>query len=114
MRKLVDRWMSALGLTVVWLQSVGMCARVAVVTGAALEAVLVLLLAVADAVHAVCLNRRELHALDVHLCTQEGKKYTMFWGVLVLLETDQERRNCLFPHNQYVGIFIRKPAVPGD
>lgn len=58
-------------LTVVWLQSVGMCGCVAGVAGAALEAVMVLL-AVADAVHAVGLHRGELHALDVHLCT--GKK----------------------------------------
>lgn len=57
-------------LTVVWLQSVGMCGCVAGVAGAALEAVVVLLLlAVADAVHAVGLHRGELHALDVHLCT---------------------------------------------
>lgn len=59
-------------LTVVWLQSVGMCGCVAGVAGAALEAVMVLLLAVADAVHAVGLHRGELHALDVHLCA--GKK----------------------------------------
>lgn len=59
-------------LTVVRLQSVGMCGCVAGVAGAALEAVVVLLflLAVADAVHAVRLARSELHALDVHLCTQ--------------------------------------------
>lgn len=64
-------------LTVVWLQSVGMCRRVAGVAGAALEAVVVLLfllllqlLAVTDAVHAVGLHRGELHALDVHLCTK--------------------------------------------
>lgn len=60
-------------LTVVWLQSVGMCGCVAGVAGAALEAVMVLLLlAVADAVHAVGLHRGELYALDVHLCA--GKK----------------------------------------
>lgn len=91
-RKLVDRWMSAMGLTVVWLQSVGMCARVAVVTGAALEAVLVLLLAVADAVHAVCLDGRELHALDVHLCTQEGKKYTIFFFFRVDRNRSREKK----------------------
>lgn len=51
------------------LQSVGMWGRVAVVAGAALETVVVLFFAVADAVHAVRLPGRELHALDVHLCT---------------------------------------------
>lgn len=60
--------MDGLGvLTVVWLQSVGMCGCVAGVTRAALEAV-VILLSVADAVHAVSLDRCELHTLDVHLC----------------------------------------------
>lgn len=58
-------------LTVAWLQSVGMCGRVAGVAGAAREAVVVLLLAVTDAVHAVSLDRGELHALNVHLCTQK-------------------------------------------
>lgn len=48
-----------------------MCGCVAGVAGAALEAVMVLLLAVADAVHAVGLHRGELHALDVHLCAGE-------------------------------------------
>lgn len=68
-------WMSA-GLTVVRLQSVGMCGRVAGVAGAALEAVVVLLLAVvAHTVHAVRLDGRELHALDVHLC-QDTKQET--------------------------------------
>lgn len=61
--------MLALCLTVVRLQSVGMWGRVAVVAGAALETVVVLFFAVADAVHAVRLPGRELHALDVHLCT---------------------------------------------
>lgn len=58
-------------LTVVRLQSVGMCGCVAGVAGAALEAVVVLLLAIADAVHAVHLARGELHALNVHLCETE-------------------------------------------
>lgn len=59
-------------LTVAWLQSVGMCGCVAGVAGTALEAVVVLLLlAIADAVHAVSLDGGELHALDVHLCTQK-------------------------------------------
>lgn len=69
-----DGWLLGV-LTVVWLQSVGMCGCVAGVAGAALEAILVLLLllllAVADAVHAVGLHWGEFHALDVHLC--QGK-----------------------------------------
>lgn len=63
------------------LQSVGMCGCVAGVAGAALEAVVVLLLAVADAVHAVRLARGELHALDVHLCAQR-EKYTRLFSAL--------------------------------
>lgn len=66
-----DGWPRSV-LTVAWLQSVGMCGCVAGVAGAALEAVVVLLLlAITDAVHAVSLDRGELHALDVHLCTQK-------------------------------------------
>lgn len=68
-------------LTVLRLQSVGMCVCVAGVTGAALEAVVVLLvfivvLAIADAVYAVHLARSELHALDVHLCTNTTRRVT--------------------------------------
>lgn len=97
MKKLVERWVAAGCLTVVRLQSVGMCARVAGVTGAALEAVLVLL-AVADAVHAVCLTGRELHALNVHLCTQEETKkfYTRLFSAV--LKTDSEREETVYFH----------------
>lgn len=74
-------------LTVVWLQSVGMCGCVAGVAGAALEAVMVLLLlAVADAVHAVGLHRGELHALDVHLCAGE-KHRKLTWEQIGRRET---------------------------
>ena len=70
-------------LTVAWLQSVGMCRCVAGVAGAALEAVLVLLfLAIADAVHTVGLDGRELHALDIHLCKQDEKTQELFWAML--------------------------------
>ncbi len=77
-------------LTVVRLQSVGMCGCVAGVAGAALEAVVVLLLllAVADAVHAVRLDRSELHALDVHLCVQKENTQGYF---LCCSKTEQER-----------------------
>lgn len=53
-----------------------MCGCVAGVAGAALEAVVVFLLAIANAVHAVCLAGGELHALNVHLCTHKEKENT--------------------------------------
>lgn len=96
-RKLVGRLKSVRCLTVVRLQSVGMCGCVAGVTGAALEAVVVLLLlAVADAAHAVRLARSELHPLNVHLCTQKGKKTHVFSA---LFKTEEVREKCLFPPN---------------
>ena len=73
-------------LAVVWLQSVGMRGGSIAVAGAALEAVVVLLLfqlllllfpiAIADAVPAVGLTRRQIHALDVHVhvCTQQQQQ----------------------------------------
>lgn len=96
MRVLVGRRMVARCLTVVRLQSVGMCGCVAGVAGAALEAVVVLLLDVTDAVHAVRLAGGEFHALDVHLCVQREKQNTQ--GYLeYCLKTEQQRGNCLFP-----------------
>lgn len=87
-------------LTVVRLQSVGMCGCVAGVAGAALEAVVVFLLAVADTVHAVRLYRSELHALNVHLCTKRENTPGYF-------------QYCLKKHPT-VGIFIREPAARVD
>lgn len=90
-------------LTVAWLQSVGMCGgRVAGVAGAALEAVVVLLLlAVADAVHAVGLHGGVLRALDVHLCTQREKNMYIYKPCYFgcCRKTEQERGGCLFPTN---------------
>lgn len=87
-----------------------MCGCVAGVAGAALEAVVVFLLPVADAVYAVCLPRGELHALDVHLCTQKKNKTDM-----VVFSADEnkaiERKLFTLPT---VGIFIREPAAPVD
>lgn len=84
--------MAAQCLTVVRLQSVGMCGCVAGVAGAALEAVVVLLLfPVADAVHAVSLDRSELHAFNVHLCTEKVKN-TVFVSEI---GTEEEKRGTL-------------------
>lgn len=85
-------------LTVVRLQSVGMCGCVAGVAGAALEAVVVLLLAVADAVHAVHLARGELHALDVHLCETERTNTTVI--------SSAHRQETVYFHLA-VGVFMR-------
>lgn len=95
-------------LTVAWLQSVGMCGCVAGVAGAALEAVVVLLLAVADAVHAVRLDRGELHALNVHLCTQKENIPGYF-----CFENRSKREETVY-FQPTVGIFIREPAASVD
>lgn len=105
-------------LTVAWLQSVGMCGgRVAGVAGAALEAVVVLLLlAVADAVHAVGLHGGVLRALDVHLCTQREKKYMYIYINPVILGAvgKQSKREEAVYFQPTVGIFIREPAARVD
>lgn len=101
-------------LTVAWLQSVGMCGgRVAGVAGAALEAVVVLLLllAVADAVHAVGLHGGVLRALDVHLCTQRKKNINPV--ILGAVGKQSERDEAVY-FQPTVGIFIREPAACVD
>lgn len=105
-------------LTVAWLQSVGMCGgRVAGVAGAALEAVVVLLLllAVADAVHAVGLHGGVLRALDVHLCTQREKKIYIYMNPVILGAVGkQSKREEAVYFQPTVSIFIREPAACVD